>query len=127
MTGFHSLLFREFIALCPFRDTRLKRTFNRITGQIICPIRQSRRQQSLRIFQVTLESSRKSFRFMKLYRRASSPKPGRPPIDFVSRTARSTASATASAAATPSELISARRSPAESAKTVSPSIIVFTG
>ncbi len=55
------------------------------------------------------------------------PSPGTPPMVFASFTARRIACATASAAAIPSVLISARRSPSERAKVVSPSSIVFTG
>jgi hypothetical protein len=54
-------------------------------------------------------------------------KPGSPPILGALRTARTTACATASAAATPKTFKSACASPSESANTTSPSNMVFTG
>jgi hypothetical protein len=53
--------------------------------------------------------------------------PGTPPKPFASFTARKIACANASAAATPSILISPSSDPSESANTTSPSTIVFTG
>jgi hypothetical protein len=58
---------------------------------------------------------------------ADYPNPGTPPSVLASLAARRMASARASAAATPRMLISAWWSPTESANTVSPSNIVFTG
>ena len=57
----------------------------------------------------------------------SYPSAGRPPIGLARRTARKIACAMASAPATPRVLMSARNSPQERAKVVSPSAMVFTG